>query len=198
MKEVDNTTSKVMQSSFMSNSSKKLKTPGAFSKVKSAYQSAYPLGKDFKGEKETIERYKNVIEKLQSTLEVDKKKLKQARLLYAKEMQAKTELEELLYQCVEEIKNEAITKKMGEKSSTAGTCIGFIYLGKKKQGEKAEFTKEQREKIVEMLLSQERVLALLYDKTFPPKQEDEKNAEDNKQEEKAVIGTESDQPSLDP
>ena len=38
--------------------------------------------------------------------------------------------------------------------------------------DKVEFTKEQREKIVEMLLSQERVLSLLYEKTFPAKQED--------------------------
>jgi len=51
----------------------------------------------------------------------------------------------------------------------------FNILGKKKLlNEKQEFTKEQREKIVEMLLSQERVLALLYDKTFPTKNEETK------------------------
>lgn len=31
-------------------------------------------------------------------------------------------------------------------------------------------TKAEREKILEVLLSQERVLTLLYDKTFPPRQ----------------------------
>lgn len=32
-----------------------------------------------------------------------------------------------------------------------------------------ELTKQEREKIIEVLLSQERVLTLLYDKTFPPR-----------------------------
>jgi hypothetical protein len=32
-----------------------------------------------------------------------------------------------------------------------------------------DITQEEREKIIEVLLSQERVLTLLYDKTFPPK-----------------------------
>ena len=105
----------------MSSSSKKLQSPGTFSggKVKSAYQSVYPLDKDPKGEKDIIERYKGVITKLQNTLDNEKKKLKQARLLYAKEMQAKTELEELLFQCVEEVKGEA-TKKSTDKFMTAG------------------------------------------------------------------------------
>lgn len=35
--------------------------------------------------------------------------------------------------------------------------------------ESAEISKKDREKIIEVLLSQERVLTLLYDKTFPPK-----------------------------
>ena len=48
--------------------------------------------------------------------------------------------------------------------------------------EKSEFSKEQREKIVEMLLSQERVLALLYDKTFPNKPDEEKKSEEVKKE----------------
>lgn len=37
---------------------------------------------------------------------------------------------------------------------------------------KADLTQDEREKIIEVLLSQERVLTLLYDKTFPPKATD--------------------------
>jgi len=37
--------------------------------------------------------------------------------------------------------------------------------GKKRQ----DLTQDEREKVIEVLLSQERVLTLLYDKTFPPK-----------------------------
>jgi hypothetical protein len=42
---------------------------------------------------------------------------------------------------------------------------------RKKLPKKAEsdLTQQEREKIIEVLLSQERVLTLLYDKTFPPK-----------------------------
>ena len=39
----------------------------------------------------------------------------------------------------------------------------------KKKGEKT-MTQADRDKIIEVLMSQERVLTLLYDKTFPPKQ----------------------------
>ena len=111
-----------MQSSFMSSSSKKLRTQGSLagSKLRPEYQSAYPLGKDWKDEKDMIERYKSIIEKLKNTLELEKKKLKQTRLAYAREMQAKTELEELLYQCVEEVRNEANARKTAEKSTVLG------------------------------------------------------------------------------
>ncbi len=179
---------RVMQSSFMSASSKKSKAAGSFSgapgsRMKSAYQSAYPLsvGKDWKDEKEMIERYKNVITRQQDTLEQEKKGLKRARLLYAKEMQAKTELEELLGQCVEEVRSEFVGKKPADRPSAAGTNFAFILVVRKKPvPDKLEFTKEQREKIVEMLLSQERVLALLYDKTFPTKQDEEKKEGESK------------------
>jgi hypothetical protein len=32
-----------------------------------------------------------------------------------------------------------------------------------------DLTQDEREKVIEVLLSQERVLTLLYDKTFPPR-----------------------------
>lgn len=38
-----------------------------------------------------------------------------------------------------------------------------------KSDEDRNLTLEEREKILEVLLSQERVLTLLYDKTFPPR-----------------------------
>ena len=41
---------------------------------------------------------------------------------------------------------------------------------------KSELSQNEREKVVEVLLSQERVLTLLYDKTFPPKLSDNNQA----------------------
>ena len=56
-------------------------------------------------------RYRGIIEKLQGTLENTKKKLKLSRVAYAREMQSKTELEELLSQCVEQVRAEINKKK---------------------------------------------------------------------------------------
>ena len=48
-----------------------------------------------------------------------------------------------------------------------------MYYNKSKRGdgdfEDKSLTQQEREKIIEVLLSQERVLTLLYDKTFPPR-----------------------------
>ena len=44
--------------------------------------------------------------------------------------------------------------------------------GRKGRGElmdEKNLTQQERDKIIEVLLSQERVLTLLYDKTFPPR-----------------------------
>ena len=41
--------------------------------------------------------------------------------------------------------------------------------GKAELAEEKNLTLQEREKIIEVLMSQERVLTLLYDKTFPPR-----------------------------
>lgn len=49
---------------------------------------------------------------------------------------------------------------------------GIGYKQKRQAGmdfDERNLTKQEREKILEVLLSQERVLTLLYDKTFPPR-----------------------------
>ena len=83
-------------------------------KMKVGYQSTHSLNK---GEpRDIIERCKNIIERLKGNLEAEKKKLNQVRLLYAKEVQSKTELSELLAQCIEEVKTEVINQRNTEKS----------------------------------------------------------------------------------
>lgn len=134
------------------------------------YQSTYSLNKG--EQKDVVERCKNVVEKLKGKLEGEKKKLNQARMMYAREVQSKTELSELLAKCAEEVKMEVANQRNTEKSFNAANK-------KKAQSEKVEFNREQREKIVEMLLSQERVLALLYDKTFPAQEGEAQEAPTN-------------------
>ena len=66
---------------------------------------------------------------------------------------------------MEDVKAE-ITKKRSENKSN------YIARGKKGKIELMEernLTANEREKIIEVLMSQERVLTLLYDKSFPPR-----------------------------
>jgi len=74
-------------------------------------------------------------------------------------------LEKILRQCVDDVKAE-IAKKRSENKS--------VYYARGKRGraelrEERNLTQQEREKIIEVLMSQERVLTLLYDKTFPPR-----------------------------
>ena len=66
---------------------------------------------------------------------------------------------------MEDVKAE-IAKKRSENKSN------YIARGKKGKIELMEernLTANEREKIIEVLMSQERVLTLLYDKSFPPR-----------------------------
>ena len=98
-------------------------------------------------------KYESVVTKLKRMLEIEKKNLMEARTTYSKELESKTELENLLRQCVEDVKSEITRRRVEQKSSIR----------------EPEISQQDREKIIEVLLSQERVLTLLYDKTFPPR-----------------------------
>lgn len=98
---------------------------------------------------EDTSRYEFIIQRLKKILETERKNLKNVRNAYARELQNKTELEQILRQCVDEVKSE-ITQGMPEY--------------KKKN---LVLSAQDREKIIELMLSQERVLSLLYEKTLP-------------------------------
>jgi hypothetical protein len=57
-------------------------------------------------EEEKIKRYERVIEKLKKMLDHERKQLRGARMQYQREMSSKTELEHLLRETVETVKNE--------------------------------------------------------------------------------------------
>ena len=98
----------------------------------------------------------------------EQKKLRQVRTLYANQIEKKTNLEQILRQCVDDVKAEIALKRSQNKvlyyNQRATTA-----KGRRKQAAEEDLTAQEREKIIEVLLSQERVLTLLYDKTFPPK-----------------------------
>jgi DNA repair exonuclease SbcCD ATPase subunit len=99
---------------------------------------------------ESDNRYKEIIKRLKRLLEVERRNLKQVRTQYTTDLQSRTELELFLKQCVEDVRTD-IAKQQDE-------------LG---EGDLQSFGAQDRERVMELLLSQERVITLLYSKTFP-------------------------------
>lgn len=68
-------------------------------------------------EEEKVKRFERVIEKLKKMLDFERRQLKQSRSQYQVEMSSKTELEHLLRETVEQVKNEK-KKKVVSKNVT--------------------------------------------------------------------------------
>jgi hypothetical protein len=117
-------------------------------------------------------------------LEHERKLLKGARTQYQREMSNKTELEVLLRETVEAVRAEKLQQKrsgrqapnfhvsggarfmMASASSHAGIHNGVVISQAEEWLEELN-SQQDRERVIELLLSQERVIALLYEKTFP-------------------------------
>ena len=82
------------------------------------------------------------------------------RSLVAKHVAERGELENLMRSCINDIKEEIVVKRNESK---------VVYTHKGHAEFRDVISDKEREKIVEILTSKERVLSLLYDKTFPPK-----------------------------
>ena len=104
---------------------------------------------------ESEERYKEVVSRLKRLLDVERRNLQAVRAAHAKDMQSRTELELLLRACVDDVRKEV--GALRGKGANAAAGVGVDELGPK-----------ERERVLELLLSQERVVSLLYERTFPP------------------------------
>jgi hypothetical protein len=81
-------------------------------------------------------------------------------------MQSKTELEHLLRETVEQVRNEKKnSKKASHQQINGAKFIAASY--NQDDNDLADMSQQDRERVIELLLSQERVIALLYEKTFP-------------------------------
>lgn len=98
--------------------------------------------------------------------------------MVANEIETKNLLEKLLRTCVDDVKGE-ISKKKAEKNTSYCKfpliSITFADTKIKRRDEDRNLTQQECDKIIEVLLSQERVLTLLYDKTFPPRPQSQAN-----------------------
>lgn len=128
----------------------------------------------------TDERYKEINAKLRRLLSEERKALQHVRMNYAAELRSRTEMEMLLRQCVDDVRQEIslrassnpTTPGGGQRSSrpgSSGNMLGTLL------STTSSFAQADRERTLELLLSQERVISLIYAKTFPLNQGKVKN-----------------------
>ena len=118
------------------------------------------------GDTEMDDRYKEINKRLRRLLAEERKSLQTVRQNYAVELAARTEMELLLRKCVEDVRKE-IARRRIDTSNVAGSELVRLYSRNPGAIPVDDFTQEDRERALELLLSQERVVTLLYAKTFP-------------------------------
>lgn len=102
------------------------------------------------------------IKTLQNTLRKEQKRVRELKSLYIKEIESKNEMEKILRKCIDDIKDEMLKIKAESRLAKS-----------KHNGKEDLFSKEQRESLIEKLLNNEKVLTIIYDKTFYGKGDNE-------------------------
>jgi len=110
-------------------------------------------------------RYREVIKRLKKLLDVERQSIKDLRAQHAAELEGKSELELFLRQCIEDTKKEIAMRRNRERGLPHAVSENSRTLSSQVSTE--DFDEKEREHVMELLLSQERVISLLYSKTFP-------------------------------
>ena len=123
------------------------------------------------------ERYKEINARLRRLLSDERRALQHVRANYAQELRSRTEMEMLLRQCVDDVRKEIALKAvaLGTASRTNTTRGGTrgasapspVVVPAASTLPVSAFAQGDRERTLELLLSQERVISLIYAKTFP-------------------------------
>ena len=132
------------------------------------FSPAFGLGRAVSAgfsQNQKLQRCEVLITRFKKKLEEERRILRMMKTMSATEIETKNLLEKILRQCVDDVKAE-IQKKRSENKSN---YYARGKKGKQELKEEQNLTVQEREKIIEVLMSQERVLTLLYDKTFPPR-----------------------------
>jgi len=107
--------------------------------------------------------YRDAVQKLKRMVEAERRTVHSLKQQQADMMKQRTELEVLLRQCLDDVKAEILRHRMEAEqkdgSTTAAPPVNSMSVH--------ELTAQDRERVLELLLSQQRVVQLLYSKTFP-------------------------------
>lgn len=103
------------------------------------------------------ERYKEHIRRLKHLLDVERKNQKDLRETYHKSLEERSQLENFLRHCIQDTKKEIARRQRAQSNSPISESALKISSLQEADGEK----------VMELLLSQERVISLLYQKTYP-------------------------------
>jgi len=109
-------------------------------------------------------KYREAITALKRMVEGEKKTVRQLKQQQADMMQQRTEIEVLLRQCLDDVKAEIMRHRMEHEKRDGqipGPSAPVTAMSVH------ELTTQDRERVLELLLSQQRVVQLLYSKTFP-------------------------------
>ena len=124
------------------------------------------------------DRYKEINARLRRLLSDERRALQHVRANYATELRSRTEMEMLLRHCVDDVRKEIALKAVAMASASrtnttrGGTRVAsalspVVVPAAASALPVSAFTQGDRERTLELLLSQERVISLIYAKTFP-------------------------------
>jgi len=120
-------------------------------------------------------KYRDAINRLKKMYEMARKEQMDIRKQLDLYMQQRTELEILLQASLDDVKMEIVRKEDEDKKATAWETVSSPTLPKISNDQKAknvtayDLAGEDRERVLGTLLSQKRVVELLYSKCFPKK-----------------------------
>lgn len=110
-------------------------------------------------------KYRDAITRLKRMVEGERKGSRSLKQQQADMMQQRTEIEVLLRQCLDDVKAEIMRHRLEyerkEAPGAPGPGVPITAMSVH------ELTTQDRERVLELLLSQQRVVQLLYSKTFP-------------------------------
>lgn len=110
-------------------------------------------------------KFREAITRLKRMTEAERRTVRSLKQQQADMMQQRTEIEVLLRQCLDDVKAEIMRHRLEHENkdspSMPGPGVPITAMSVH------ELTTQDRERVLELLLSQQRVVQLLYSKTFP-------------------------------